>query len=143
MTTTTTTRTPGRPGSTAPKLIWTLDGDRVQLNDGKSMTGQQAIHHVLRCWTNHGARVRTTGVLETWPLDSVDGTMTVSTWTGTIPLPDDLHSLVGDLILDLPLSLVQGDLLTKALQAAVDGTDPTPFLLQLLATTASTPPEGQ
>lgn len=132
----------------APKLVWSLDGDRVQLNDGKPMTGQQAINHVRRSWTNHGARVRTPGVLETWPLDSVDGTMTVSFWAGTLPIPDDVHQMVSDLILDLPLSIEQGDLFAKALEAAADSDCPDcPVcapLRQLLATTVvSTPREGR
>lgn len=128
MTTTTSTPRPtpapraarsARPGSPAPKLVWS--NRDVTLNDGKPMTGRQAINHVHRHWANRVARITEAGHLA---ILSRGGATTVL--TGTLPIPDDVHAAIQDLVLDLPLSIVQGDLLTKALEAAADGTDPAP-----------------
>lgn len=137
MTATTTTRTPASPGRTAPKLVWTNE-DGIQLNWGKPMTGHSAAGYVRRNWDSSEARVRRAGVLETWPL----GAMTVTTWRGTLPVPGDLHGAVRNLLLDLPFSVEQGDLLIRALDAVADSACPDcPVcapLRQLLATTAVT-----
>jgi hypothetical protein len=119
MTATTTTRNPARPGSPAPKLIWA--NPDIELNDRKPMTGRQAINHVHRHWTNAVARITGPGRLEI---------LTRS--------PANVHAAIEDLLPDLRLTIVQGDLFRLALEAAADGGDPRPFLLQLLATTAVT-----
>lgn len=133
MTTTTTTRNPARPGPPAPQLIWS--NRDVTLNDGKAMTGRQAINHVHKHWTNAVAFINAAGDLE---IRRQSGKPTIL--TGTLPIPDDVHGLVADLILDLPLSVKQGDLLTRALEAAADSACAECAvcapLRQLLATTA-------
>ncbi len=129
------TATTTRPGQTAPALIWTkVGGNGVRLGNGKPMTGRQATEYVRRNWTNFGARITDAGDLEVRNLNSGD----TGTWVGALPVPADPHAAIGDLILDMPLSVKQGDLLTKALEAAADSSCPDcPVcapLLQLLAT---------
>jgi hypothetical protein len=144
MTTTTTTPKPtpapraqrsARPGPPAPKLLWS-NGD-IWLNEDKPMTGRQAINHIHRHWKGCVARIVETGELE---ILHQSGRRHVL--TGTLPMPKDPHGAVNDfetVLLDFPLGIGQGDLLIAALRAAVDGTDPTPALLQLLATTVVHP----
>jgi hypothetical protein len=135
VTATTSAARTGRPGPPAPQLIWS--NRDVELNDRKPMTGRQAINHVHKHWTGAVAFMNPAGDLE---IRRQSGKPTIL--TGTLPIPEDVHALVADLILDLPLSVRQGDLLTRALEAAADSPCPECSvcapLRQLLATTAVT-----
>jgi hypothetical protein len=113
------------------RLVWTHAKSGAQLDHGRAMTAAEAVQF-LRVGAANADEFRASETRVSFR----SGFGTRITYDGTLPVPADPHAAVDDLVLDLRLDIRQGDLFRAALEAAADGGDPRPALLQLLATTA-------
>lgn len=130
------------PAPQAELLVWKSTKTSALLDHGTPMSVETALAYAGSGAANAHDFEQVTPTRITW----ISGFGTRCTYEGTLPIPADPHAVVHDLhtvLLDLPLSIRQGDLLIKALDAAADSACPDcPVcapLLQMLATAAAAP----
>jgi hypothetical protein len=123
-------------------LVWKSTKSDAPLDHGRPMTAETALAYAESGAANAHDFRQLTPTHITW----ISGFGARCTYEGTLPIPVDPHAVVQDLhtaLLDLPLTIRQGDLLIKALDAAADSPCPDcPVcapLLQMLATSAVRP----
>lgn len=133
---TTTIETPRiAPPPEPQRLVWHSTKSDTLLAKGRPMSADEAIAYASLGAANAHDFAQPAHNEIRW----VSGFGNKCHYIGVLPMPDDLHGVVTDferVLLDFPLGIRQGDLLVEAMRAAVDGLDPTPVLLQLVATTA-------
>jgi hypothetical protein len=112
------------------RLVWRHEKSGVALADGTAMTAQEALQYArAEIDTAHDFICPARNLIG-W----TSGFGRLIRYVGEYPMPADPHSVIAGLdLLDVRLTEEQGYLLIRALKAAVDGTDPGPALLQLLA----------
>lgn len=123
------------PATTRPQthlLVWRGENHGAPLNGGAPMTLAEAMNHVLTHWA--GTRIIPRADDRFAVVAS--GRDGISTYVGSHPMPADPHAAITDWIRCFthePLTRWQVELLETVMREAVDGINPAPAVLRLVA----------